>query len=157
MARFVSDIFPPASSRSVPGDTEAGAASKRQSLLPQAGVLLLEPGKPHQRQEPASEHPQGGGCSGCLELSCPCSSRTCCPCLRPMFLWQTVACPRCCREQSKPGDREPGANPGMLAGGLEVVLVGWRWSWCILPERGVGPPVPSGRERSGRVQPACYT
>lgn len=117
MARFVSDIFPPASSRSALGDAEASTASKRQSPLLQAGVLLLEQGKTHlQRQEQASEHPRDGGCSSC-------SGRTCCPCPRPAFPWQTVARPQRRREQSQPGAGEPGAKAGMLPGGLEVVPV----------------------------------
>lgn len=72
------------------------------------------------------------------------------PCLRPMFPWQAVAHPLCRREQSKPGDGEPGANT------QRCLLVGWRLSWHILPERGEGPPVRSGQERSGRVQPSHY-
>lgn len=49
-------------------------------------------------------------------------------CPRLVFPQWMVACPQCRRDQCKPGDREPAANPGLLAGGLEVVLMVWRWS-----------------------------
>lgn len=47
-------------------------------------------------------------------------------------------------------------GPGSQEQRQGCFLVGWRWSQFILPEKGAGPPVPSGQARNGHVQPARY-